>query len=510
MKFTRFTSPLLFALGSVLAFFASSSVVASPGQMIRLLLFFWGVLICLAIPIRWLLKDWNQTSIFLSILAVTIFSPPDMFIAQMTIVAAVFVISFAYLYIKKIRYRFYHATYALNLAACGFIILIVTGFLNQASTLSLADIPQITWKSREASFTPVTSDEMPDIYFIVLDGYGRLDILNEYYGYDNSEFLGYLSSKGFIIPPQARSNYSRTVLSVSSTLNMDFVSNLTPGLIDKGVHYWWLLHPLIVDNQAGRILKDIGYRTYSATTGWGPTDNPTTDVYYQPDPIVLSDLESVALFTTPLRVFQPILKKYAYIPSHDAHRGLILQNLDFLSAASQEPGHKFFFAHVIAPHPPFVFGENGEPLTPDYSYSFNDANDIGLTDEEYRAGYISQLKFLNMKLEEVIDGIIENSERPPIIILQADHGPGMFTDFTSVEGTCLKERYSAFAAYYLPGIKEGAIPDNITPVNLFRVIFNEYFGADYPLLPNLHYFTDNIYLFRNQDVTSLVDTCSID
>ena len=31
----------------------------------------------------------------------------------------------------------------------------------------------------------------PDIYYIILDGYARLDILENLYGYDNSDFLNY-------------------------------------------------------------------------------------------------------------------------------------------------------------------------------------------------------------------------------------------------------------------------------------------------------------------------------
>lgn len=477
--------------------------------MLRVLLLFWGILVVLSFPFRWLLKSLDQVSVLLSIFAVTVFFPPDMFLAQIIVVIAAFIISLIYLYFKKIHYRSHHITYSLNAASSIFILLIVFGFLKQASVLSPADIPQLTWKSKPAPFMPTMPDDLPDIYYIVLDGYGRSDILSDYYGYDNSEFLDYLSSEGFILPTKARSNYSRTVLSVSSTLNMEYISDLTPGLTNKDTYYWWLMRPLLVDSQVGRILKDIGYRSYSTTSGWGPTDNLATDIYYQPAPIILSDLEGVVLATTPLQMLYPFLKKYAYIPSYASHRDLILKNLEILPAASKDPGPKFFFAHLIAPHPPFVFDEKGTPITPDHPYSFNDGNDLGLDAEDYRNGYIAQLKFINTKLKEAISEVLKNSQTPPIIILQADHGPGMYMDFTSPENTCLRERYSIFAAYHLPGIQENAIPDDITPVNLFRIIFNEYFGADYPLLPNSHYFTENIRLFHNQDLTPQVDTCSI-
>ncbi|NLW85787.1 MAG: hypothetical protein GXY38_02835, partial [Planctomycetes bacterium] len=48
---------------------------------------------------------------------------------------------------------------------------------------------------------------LPDIYFIVLDGYGRSDVLKERFGFDNSAFLAELADRGFGVYQNARSNY---------------------------------------------------------------------------------------------------------------------------------------------------------------------------------------------------------------------------------------------------------------------------------------------------------------
>ena len=53
-------------------------------------------------------------------------------------------------------------------------------------------------------------------------------------------------------------------------------------------------------------------------------------------------------------------------------------------------------------------------------------------------------------------------------------------------------------AFYLPGISMDAISPTITPVNTFRLIFNLYFGTDFPLLPDKSYIIkdmDHPYLF---------------
>jgi hypothetical protein len=138
---------------------------------------------------------------------------------------------------------------------------------------------------------------------------------------------------------------------------------------------------------------------------------------------------------------------------------------------------------------------------------FSDGYTIPMSDEDYKIRYIAQLEFINAQVAKTIDSILANSTTPPIIIVQADHGPRMYTDFDSEKDTCLKEAFSVFAAYYLPGIDPEAIPQDISSVNLFRIIFNNYFGADMDLLNRKHYF-DTSRLYMPEDVTSRVDTCA--
>jgi hypothetical protein len=65
----------------------------------------------------------------------------------------------------------------------------------------------------------------PDIYYIILDGYGRSDVLKKY-GYDNSDFLNSLRDLGFYVADCAQSNYAQTKLSLTSSLNFNYVDAL--------------------------------------------------------------------------------------------------------------------------------------------------------------------------------------------------------------------------------------------------------------------------------------------
>jgi hypothetical protein len=95
-------------------------------------------------------------------------------------------------------------------------------------------------------------------------------------------------------------------------------------------------------------------------------------------------------------------------------------------------------------------------------------------------GYHSQVLALNQLVLKMVDNILEQSERPPVILLQGDHGTG----------SGMRDRMSNLSAYYLPDGGEAALYPTITPVNSFRVIFRTYFGADLPLLEDHTYFSE--------------------
>ena len=73
----------------------------------------------------------------------------------------------------------------------------------------------------------------------------------------------------------------------------------------------------------------------------------------------------------------------------------------------------------------------------------------------------------------------EKSETPPIIILQSDHGQRPHHPGIVIGGD---EWHKILNAMYLPGMDYAGLSDSISPVNTFRLIFNHYFDADYPLL----------------------------
>ncbi len=239
----------------------------------------------------------------------------------------------------------------------------------------------------------------PDIYLSILDGYGRSDILRDYYGYENGEFERFLQSRGFVIPARSRSNYAKTAMSIPSILNMEYTHVLLREF--EAYPAWWLAKPVLAHNRARMYLREAGYAFVTIATDWGITNIADADRYFAPTPVMLNDFEGFLIDGTPLQVVKPLLAKVATVPSFESHRRLIEYDFRTLSNLPALPGPKFVFAHVLVPHPPFVFDAQGGAIHPDYPFSFNDANDFPYDLEGYRRQYVEQVQFVNRRMMEV-------------------------------------------------------------------------------------------------------------
>jgi hypothetical protein len=327
--------------------------------------------------------------------------------------------------------------------------------------------------------------QRPDIYYIVLDAYGRADVLEEMYGLDNEAFLSYLEGLGFYVARQSTTNYTQTIFSIPDALNLTPIAANPQGV--SGREYFT---SLMTENRLLHLLESCGYRTVALQSGFSFTELPDVDVYLNEEQ-GLNEFESMLIAGSPLEMVVNELDLEAPDYSFEAHRERVLYSFEQLRKLPEISGPKFIFAHILTPHPPFVFAADGTPLEPSHSYSIGDGDDYKGSWQEYRVGYPAQVQFANQQLKETLAAILENSERPPVIILQGDHGPGGRLDWDSPANTCLWERTSILNAYYLPGEKTDELYPQISPVNSFRVILNAYFETDLPLLPDRTYFTSH-------------------
>jgi hypothetical protein len=387
----------------------------------------------------------------------------------------------------------------------------LTPFLNLLFLVALAGpvystihqaLPGITADKAVASASEVGSEDhpidcsaSPDIYYIILDGYARSDVLQERYGIDNQPFLDYLHGKGFFVADESYSNYMQTIFSVASSLNFEYIDPPS-GLQQDGAYFKaWIAH-----NALRQLLRQCGYRFIINQSGFYFTDDLAPDAVLSPWSS-LTEFEGLLLAGSPYEILAHRLNFELNPQSFAAHRQRIRDSFAGLQEAYRLPGPKLVFAHIVSPHPPFVFDADGLEIQPAYPYSMNDGDDFKGTPEEYRDGYPKQVQFVNRQVQQVVDSLLANSETPPVIIIQADHGPGLGLDWDSPDNTCLWERTSILNAYYLPGIEADELYPSISPVNSFRVVLNQYFGTDLPLLADDTYFTSHRLTRQVIDIT---------
>ena len=331
----------------------------------------------------------------------------------------------------------------------------------------------------------------PDVYYIILDSYAREDFLATVYNYDNSEFIKALKERGFYVAACGQSNYVRTEISLASSLNMMYIQELddefAPESTARRTLWNSLKHSAVRHN-----FEVMGYETVNFATGFAWNELEDADHFLTPPPFTsgLTEFEGLFLRTTLARYAQD----WGWVDP-DAVMGQSFRDrfnnvFDSMDEVANLPGPQFSYIHLISPHPPFVFDAEGNPnYPPDF---WNEQREYPYDD--YRRGYIDQLTFLNTKVLDAIDTILAESDTPPIIVIQGDHGAWMQPK---------DRRMWIFNAYYLPE-HEDELYATITPVNTFRLIFNSYFGGNYEMLEDVSYFSPvpNLY-----DFSEIPNTC---
>ena len=348
----------------------------------------------------------------------------------------------------------------------------------------------------------------PDIYVIVLDGYGRQDVLQQIYGYDNTGFLQELEGRGFYVANASHSNYVQTPFSVVSLLNFDYVQAWRPQS-----NYARYLNLPIQANRVYNLLDEIGYTTISFETGPTYTQIESSDVYLS-DFLPFNKFETFLLMDSPIEPLSSAYDLEIAIPSYETHRKRTLYTFDELKEIPASiPGPRIVYAHILLPHPPFAFDGYGNSVDPQRPYTLQDGDEFEGSLEEYREGYQEQVMFANNRIMDTVDAILANSKTPPIIILMSDHGPGSMFRWDINSPGCLWERTSNLYAVLLPGHQnDGMMYSSMTPVNSFRVIFNTYFGTELPLLEDRTYLMASQYQGQIADITQTRDStanCSV-
>ena len=475
-KLTSYLYPFLFALYPILelrnfniAYVGLSSIVRPVLLSLLVTALTWGLL-------RLLTKDLHKAGIITTLLVISFFSYGHVYISSESFFGT------------AIRHRYLSLLFGVLIAALSSLILwklkdpkgIVNFLVVSGGILVLISFAQAIQNDLSAYLTGQQAEkeqaseaqsanitdvqEKPDIYLILLDGHTRSDILKDHYDLDNSGFTQQLEDLGFYVANCSQSNYPSTKFSVTSTFYADYQKET--------------LYPLY-SSLVIKTVRDLGYQVLTFENRSNGHFAINEDERISRNTALgwvsltggLSEFEMMLMQTSAAKIIydmpqlvpglNPMIITEAEYYEHYQQTFFILNELQNIPDR-EEP--TFTFAHILVPHPPYIF-------TPDGDFFWA---------ENQKKGYRSNAEFIDSHIVPVVENIIKKSDIPPVIIIMGDHGPGG-------DNVTPAMRMAILNAYYVNQAAKGDLYESITPVNSFRVVFNNYFNANLPLLEDISY-----------------------
>jgi hypothetical protein len=328
--------------------------------------------------------------------------------------------------------------------------------------------------ARAGGVASITDAPKRDVYWIVLDRYGSDRSFELRFGTVNA-FTPWLRERGFTVLADSHANYVATSLSMATTLNMTHLEELT-GLVGSASSSYT---PVYERLQAPRVVeqfKALGYRYVHLGSWWNPTRRDVAaDVNYNADleSEIVSLLVQYSVATRVVETFDLEEVPPSESAKHLKHNRFALDVLDRLPA---ERGPKFVLAHILLPHPPYVFDRNGRYIPVDEAATLDE------TDAWQR-----QLDYTNSRLRAFVEQLLAMPESDrPIVILQADEGPWTEPyaasrdtyDWQTASPDELEMKFGILNAWYVPGA-DLALDPAMSAINTFPVLFDRYFGLEY-------------------------------
>lgn len=304
---------------------------------------------------------------------------------------------------------------------------------------------------------------LPDIYLIILDEFAAPEAAKALFDHDASSLVSSLRQKGFFVAQDSRAPFMHTEQALASYLNL----GERGGGRDP--------HARIRRNVVVSFLKDRGYRIIEFPVAPAMFLEDADERHYYSllrVSVFFDDFYRTLFARSLLRILADLWTRRAP-DSARYYRERVLQVFAKLPEVARSPGPKFVFVHLYCPHEPFVFDAQGGPVARDHFWDHAD-----------RRYYRQQYAFVSSRIAETVSAILADATRPPVIVLQSDHGyRGSLGRKKWGRAVSERDATRVFNALFLPGVPSDSLDPALSPPNNFRLVFNLYFGADYPLFP---------------------------
>ncbi|MFI5221758.1 MAG: sulfatase-like hydrolase/transferase [Bacteroidia bacterium] len=316
----------------------------------------------------------------------------------------------------------------------------------------------------------IPNDSLPDIYFLVFDAYASSVSLKENYRYDNSAMDSFLVSNKFFISTHSKSNYSETPFSISSTLNMNYFKKIISARYPDDYPQ---ACESMRENKLLRILESQGYRFYNLSI-----------FDFKDHKSVNENFGSEAALK--LILGKSMLNYFQFFANNILTRSIRSRFDNQIASASlpsvaDKGSPKFIYLHMMLPHPPYYFNEQG---------MIRSVEDYSRTKDRLSVkSYLDQLTYTNTVIKILISNLLKG-ERNKIIVLEGDHGRRNMTyeQVINKESDSTDNAFKNLNAYYFYDKNYSMLYDSISPVNSFRVVMKQYFKMPVPLLKDTSIF----------------------
>lgn len=322
----------------------------------------------------------------------------------------------------------------------------------------------------------LTPTSKPNIYWFVLDGYGREDVLVEEFDFGGQAgFVNDLEQRDFTVSSRSVTPYPMTYLSMSSVLSANYTA-------DEGDEIANLSPFFSVIQGENRVVNTLRSWSYSYIHvpgyGWdGSRCSGVEDVCINPSTI--QEAEWALLKGTPFRA----LLQSELTTTLQRSRADPLPVTQALMDSAARP--YFALVHLMNPHPPYVWaGRRCRAV---------EASG-GLSASWGTQRYVDAIRCLNQRVLEAVDRVVE-SDPDAVIIIQGDHGPArnvnLFSngDLSQWDAENIWLRFGVLSAMRLP---DGcSVPIDLNLANTFRVVLGCLAREEVPLLSSRAWIAHN-------------------
>lgn len=296
------------------------------------------------------------------------------------------------------------------------------GGFTLVATITIIVVSAVRLAPVVADYVPASSGTSgstgPPIYLLLLDGYPRLDSL-EQIGIDNSTFVSELEARGFEHYPTATSSHGWTRRTLQALIAGD-----PDGIPDDPA-----------PNEAGRTIR----ASLELPSGYLAIDPPASHVVMRGG--ANESAGGINDFEIGL-VARSIVGELA----PEAASPLIGAGLRFHFERSLElmvaSTSRHTFVHVMPPHPPFIYANGIAACWPRCSIFDVTPTSLEMSRPEWAEEMAAQLDAVNARVIEAIDDII-GKHHDAVIVLFSDHGGRM--------GVSGDEVHHSFLAARTPG-----------------------------------------------------------